>query len=115
VAAVYKTSEVEQLLGLGEHVLRYWEKELPILSPNRSLFGRREWTDADISLLLRIRHLVRKRGLGLKETMDVLIMERSGQRAETSAVLAEARASLVGLYFELKALRKGLEQHGKRA
>lgn len=115
MAAIYRTSDVERLLGLGEHVLRYWEKELPILSPNRSPFRRREWTDADISLLLRIRHLIRDRGYGLKKTLDVLIAERSGNNAEASAVLAEARAMLVSLYFESKAATEHLTKEAKNA
>jgi hypothetical protein len=65
VGGPYRTGDVERLLGLGEHVLRYWERELPILSPARSPFGRREWSESDISLLLRVRHLVKDRGFGL--------------------------------------------------
>ena len=105
----YRTGDVERLLGLGEHVLRYWERELPILSPARSPFGRREWTDADLALLLRVRHLVRDRGLGLQETLDRLIAERSGGEADASARLSELRASLVSLYYESKALSAKLE------
>ncbi len=104
----YRTGDVERLLGLGEHVLRYWERELPVLSPARSPFGRREWTDADLSLLLRVRHLVRDRGLGLDGTMNRLIAERSGPRADDAARLSELRASLVSLYYESKALGERL-------
>ncbi len=100
----YRTGDVERLLGLGEHVLRYWERELPILSPARSPFGRREWSESDISLLLRVRHLVKDRGLGLSATMDVLIAERSGASAGTAAALSEVRAALVSAYFESRAL-----------
>jgi len=85
-------------------VLRYWERELPILSPARSPFGRREWSESDISLLLRVRHLVKDRGLGLSATMDVLIAERSGASAGTAAALSEVRAALVSAYFESRAL-----------
>jgi DNA-binding transcriptional MerR regulator len=104
----YRTGDVERLLGLGEHVLRYWERELPILSPARSPFGRREWSEADLALLLRVRHLVKDRGLGLAATMDALIAERSGSGAEAAAVLAEARAALVSAYFMSRALRERL-------
>ncbi len=109
MAGPYRTGDVERLLGLGEHVLRYWERELPILSPARSPFGRREWTEADISLLLRVRHLVRDRGLGLSATMDALIAERSGEGAAAAAILAEVRAALVAAYFESRTLVRRLE------
>lgn len=104
----YRTGEVELLLGLGEHVLRYWERELPILSPARSPFGRREWSESDIALLLRVRHLVKVRGLGLAATMDTLIAERSGDGAGYSASLSELRASLVSAFFRSRALAERL-------
>ncbi|MBU0929232.1 MAG: MerR family transcriptional regulator [Spirochaetes bacterium] len=99
---------MERLLGLGEHVLRYWERELPILSPSRSPFGRREWSASDISLLLRVRHLVKDRGLGLSATMDRLIAERSGSGADAAASLSEVRAALVSAYFESRAIADSL-------
>jgi DNA-binding transcriptional MerR regulator len=105
----YRTSDVELLLGLGDHVLRYWERELPILSPARSPFGRREWSCADMALLFRVRHLVKGRGLGLAATMDALIAERSGPGAEAAAALSEVRASLINSYFESRALSRKLE------
>ncbi|MDX9899102.1 MAG: MerR family transcriptional regulator [Spirochaetia bacterium] len=105
----YRTGDVELLLGLGEHVLRYWERELPILSPARSAFGRREWSDADIALLLRVRHLVKDRGLGLSATMDVLIAERSGEGAGSAASLSELRAALVSAFFHSRTLAERLK------
>ena len=100
----YRTSDVERLLGVGEHVLRYWEKELPLLSPARSPFGHREWSDADLALLLRVRHLVKDRGLGLPATLEALIAERSGGGEVSSAALGELRAALVRAYFDSRAL-----------
>ncbi len=105
----YRTGDVELLLGLGDHVLRYWERELPILSPARSPFGRREWSCADMALLFRVRHLVKDRGLGLAATMDTLIAERSGPGAEIAAAISEVRAALIDSYFEARALSRRLD------
>jgi DNA-binding transcriptional MerR regulator len=106
----YGTGDVERLLGLGEHVIRYWERELPILSPHRSPFGRRAWSEADIALLLRVRHLVKNRHLGLSATLDALIAERSGTGADSAAMCAEIRAALVLSYFESRALSERLSR-----
>lgn len=108
MAGPYRTSDVERLLGVGEHVLRYWEKELPILSPSRSAFGHREWSDSDLALLLRVRHLVKDRGLNLAQTMEALLEERTGGGADSSATLGELRASLVRAYFDARALEARL-------
>ncbi|TFG84694.1 MAG: MerR family transcriptional regulator [Spirochaetales bacterium] len=102
----YRTGEVERLLGVGEHVLRYWEKELPILAPTRSAFGRREWSEPDLALLLRVRHLVRDRGLTLAAAMDVLIGERSKDGGSRSALLSEIRAILVRIFFDAGSLTR---------
>lgn len=106
----YGTAEVEALLGVGEHVLRYWERRLPLLSPARSAFGRRAWTEADLALLLRVRHLVRDRGLGLDRALSELIAERSGSGAAVAAALAEARARLVRAYFDNRRRRAILDR-----
>ncbi|PKL08057.1 MAG: MerR family transcriptional regulator [Spirochaetae bacterium HGW-Spirochaetae-7] len=108
----YRTGDVERLLGLGEHVLRYWERELPILSPARSAFGRREWSESDIALLVRVRHLVKDRGLGLSATMDTLIAERSGAGAGAAAALSETRAALIASFFESRRLAERLQSCG---
>ncbi len=108
----YRTGEVERLLGVGEHVLRYWERALPILSPARS-FGRRQYSCADVALLLRVRHLVRDRGMDLDAALGALIAERSGSGpgsgSEISATLAEARDGLIQAYFESGRLHKRAE------
>lgn len=104
----YRTGDVEELLGLGDHVLRYWEREIPILSPVRSPFGRREWTRADIALLLRVRHMVRDRGLGLAATFDALIAERTGAGAAAAARLSEVRAELIDAYYRSRELGERL-------
>ena len=107
----YRTGDVERLLGVGEHVLRYWEHALPILSLSRSQSGRRVWTDSDLALLLRVRHLVRDRGLTLEATLSVLIEERTGAGVECAAVLGEARAALVRAFFESRALASRLANY----
>ncbi len=105
----YLSGEVQRLLGVGEHVLRYWERALPILSPARS-FGRRQYSCADVALLLRVRHLVRDRGLGLGSVLAILLAERggsgAGSRAEISATLTEARVGLIQAYFSSGRLQR---------
>ena len=54
----WSIGEVARFLGVKPHVIRYWESELPLLSPRKSLSGRREYTGNEIRLLLRFRHLL---------------------------------------------------------
>ncbi len=54
----WSIGEVARFLGVKPHVIRYWESELPLLSPRKGLSGRREYTGNEIRLLLRFRHLL---------------------------------------------------------
>jgi len=97
----YRTGEVVALLGVSEHVLRYWEKTLPLVLPLHS-FGRRHYNAADIALLCRVRHLVRDQGLNLEAALERLLAERSDGRSEYAARLQEARAGLIDAFFALR-------------
>ncbi|MBU0936476.1 MAG: MerR family transcriptional regulator [Spirochaetes bacterium] len=102
---LYSTGAVVLLLGIPEHVLRYWERTLLLLHPQRS-FGRRRYSDSEIALLFRVRHLVRDRGLGLESVQSRLIAEGSGGRAETAARFAEIRVELIRSWFAAHELRR---------
>jgi len=54
----WSIGEVARFLGVKPHVIRYWESELPLLSPRKGLSGRREYSGSEIRLLLRFRHLL---------------------------------------------------------
>ena len=59
----YRMGEVCDLTELESHVLRYWETEIPQLSPTKSRGGQRLYRPEDIELILRIKDLVHDRGL----------------------------------------------------
>lgn len=54
----YSISEVSQLTGLKQHVLRYWETEFPILQPKKNRAGNRAYRIRDIKLVFQIKHLL---------------------------------------------------------
>ena len=59
----YRMGEVCELTGLESHVLRYWETEIPPLSPTKSRGGQRLYRPEDIEMIMRIKDLVHDRGL----------------------------------------------------
>lgn len=59
----YRMGKVCELTRLESHVLRYWETEIPQLSPTKSRGGQRLYRPEDIELILRIKDLVHDRGL----------------------------------------------------
>lgn len=95
----YSIGEVERVLGEKAHVIRYWERSVPLVSPRRSESGRREYSEAELLALLRVKHLVRRRGLSPESAREVLIREASGPRQDLRARACEIRALLVRAYI----------------
>ena len=54
----YSIREVSELTGVEAHVLRFWEKEFPVLKPRRGRSGNREYKDRDIDIVKEIRRLL---------------------------------------------------------
>lgn len=51
----FKIGEISEMLGLKNHVLRYWESEFSGLKPKKSSNNQRMYTLREIELLLVIR------------------------------------------------------------
>ena len=54
----FKIGEVSELAGTKPHVLRYWEKEFPVLKPTKSDSGQRVYRKKDVELIMEIRRLL---------------------------------------------------------
>jgi DNA-binding transcriptional MerR regulator len=97
--ASFTTSQAERLLGLPASTLRHWEREVSLLEPRKDAFGRRSYSEADLRILLRLRHLAQRRGLGLAAAGRALVAELAGPEPENRARVAELRGELIALYF----------------
>ncbi|MCK7483995.1 MAG: MerR family transcriptional regulator [Candidatus Moduliflexus flocculans] len=67
--------------------------------PRRSESGRREYSEAELLAFLRVKHLVRRRGLSPEAAREVLLREASGPRQDLRARACEIRSLLVRAYF----------------
>jgi DNA-binding transcriptional MerR regulator len=82
----YSISEVCQMIGLKDSVLRYWESEIPKMRPkqNRSS-GKRMYTKKDIELILHVKHLLHEEKLSIKDAKARIGEERkAGNEAKAS-------------------------------
>ena len=57
----YTIGETSQLTGVKPHILRYWESQFKLLRPARRYSGHRKFTQKEIDLIHRIRHLILER------------------------------------------------------
>lgn len=54
----FRIGEVADIVGVKAYVLRYWESEFPILSPNKSNSQQRMYSRTDVENALLIKHLL---------------------------------------------------------
>ncbi len=95
----YSIGDVERILKVRDYVIRYWEKEVPFIGARRGLSGRREYREREISLLLRLKHLLYSKRLTIEEARRVLLEEVAGPGQNRRALLEEIREELIRLYF----------------
>lgn len=68
-------SEVADLLGLPQHILRYWETRFPQLKPLQRAGNRRYYRAADVALVQRINDLLNRDGYTIKGVQKQLAEE----------------------------------------
>ncbi|MDD3732566.1 MAG: MerR family transcriptional regulator [candidate division Zixibacteria bacterium] len=76
----YAISEVSKITGLEAYVLRYWEKEFPVLRPKKNRGGNRLYTAKDIELINRINHLRTREKLTIAGARTKLMMKRTAEK-----------------------------------
>ena len=94
----YSIGEVSEMLGEPQSVLRFWETEFNELRPVKNKRGVRSYTERDIDLLKRIRHLTRDCGYtldGVREQLRVRSLDDPKQDIINN--LTEVRRTLVAL------------------
>ena len=93
----YHASDVLRVLGVKPHVLRYWEQVLPLIRPTHDHSGHRVWSAAQVRMLVRLRHMVVRRGMSVQAAGDALLRAGEPQHADAAARLAALRARMVSL------------------
>ena len=62
----YSISEVSEITGLKQYVLRYWETEFSQLKPNKNQAGNRIYRSHDIDVISDIKSLLYERKFTIK-------------------------------------------------
>ena len=81
----FKIGEVCELVGVQAHVLRYWETEFPMLSPQKNSSGQRSYRRRDVEIALRIKELLYKEMFTIAGAKKKLQAEqREGSKAKAA-------------------------------
>ena len=87
----YTIGDVCKLTGTKPHILRYWESQFKLLRPARRYSGHRKYTQREIDLIHRIKHLVVDRKYTLAGAKREIVRQSSGGAA-ASAETAKSTA-----------------------
>ena len=113
----YTVQDVLRLLQVKPHVLRYWEQTLPLVRGTRDDAGHRIWSAAQVRMLLRIHHMVVRRGVSVAAAGEAILREATGEGAGVKAGLEHVRSALVVMLLRLQgggALPRGDDSAGEK-
>ncbi|PYP87417.1 MAG: MerR family transcriptional regulator [Blastocatellia bacterium AA13] len=78
----FRIGEVCELIKVQPHVLRYWESEFPMLTPQKNRAGQRVYRRKDVEMVFRIRDLLYEEKFTIAGAKKRLMDE---QQSRTSA------------------------------
>ncbi len=104
----YSIKEVAEMLSVPAYVLRYWEKEFPMLRPHRNRLGRRFYSKKDIDIARMIKVILYEQGYTIAGAKKKLATITAGPE-QLSLPLKDAMKIIRELKEELKEIRSKLK------
>ncbi len=85
----YSISEVSEITGLKQYVLRYWETEFSQLKPGKNRAGNRIYRSHDVNIIMEIKSLLYNRKFTIKGAQQHLKhpFEKSTQLIEKKKII----------------------------
>ncbi|HJC94116.1 MAG TPA: MerR family transcriptional regulator [Candidatus Phocaeicola excrementigallinarum] len=81
----YSISEVAKMFDVNESLLRYWEKEFPIISPKKAGHSR-QYRKEDIENIRMVYYLVKEKGMTLAGAKQRLKQSKSAVASDSEIV-----------------------------
>ncbi|KHL26142.1 hypothetical protein PK98_06415 [Croceibacterium mercuriale] len=108
--ALRTIGELSAMLGVKQHVLRYWEQQFPMLQPLKRSGGRRYYRSDDVALVMRIDALVNRAGYTLKGARGAIEQEQAAPVDQVHATTPSTASMTenVRLRTSLQAIRDRL-------
>lgn len=81
----YSIGEVADMFQINQSLIRFWEKEFPIILPKKNSKGNRLFTPKDIEIFNKIYHLVKIQGFTLDGAKNELKKNKKTTTIETES------------------------------
>ncbi len=94
----YSIGEVAKMFNVNTSLIRYWEKEFPIIRPKKNQKGNRQFTKNDIENIHKIHYLVKDCKMTLEGAKTYLKSTTNGvNNFEVVKTLQGIREMIIGL------------------
>ena len=105
---MYTIGQAEEITGVKQHVLRYWEEVIPGFAPKKDFGGRRLYSQKDIETVLRLKPLIYQKKFTIEGARDQIISESDAfeKNADLLAQIRSARQELTEAFFALRKFRQ---------
>jgi DNA-binding transcriptional MerR regulator len=90
---------MERILKVKIHVLRYWEREIPLIQPQKDITGKMRYSDRDLQIFLRLKYLLYQRRFTVEGAREELFREAAGDTQDLRGEIAALRSELADLYL----------------
>ena len=101
----FRIGDVAELIGVKPYVLRYWESEFPMISPEKSASGQRVYRRADVETVMLIKQLLyteRYSIEGARKRISELRKQGELKLAKKAAGSTPVGVNSAGLTVEIK-------------
>ncbi|MDR2444310.1 MAG: MerR family transcriptional regulator [Spirochaetaceae bacterium] len=93
------TGDLEKLLGIKGHIIRYWERQIPLIQPQKDDTGNFMYSMRDVQLLMRVKHFLHDRKFTIEGALEELYRELSSENQDALARISELRSDLLDVYL----------------
>lgn len=101
----YSIGETSKITGVKTHILRYWETQFPELDPAKNKAGKRQYTEKDIEVVLKLKELIRDKKFSTAGARNEI---KSGPDDHDQAIPLHVQRELKEIRFFLNSILEKL-------
>lgn len=103
----FRIGDVADLVGVKPYVLRYWETEFSVISPQKSNTGQRVYRRTDVENLLLIKHLLYRERYSIEGARKrISELRKDGELKSFKAEVVESKPSVEELKSKAERLKE---------